>query len=118
MNLDIQAHTLLFYFFRNNEAFSVGELGPLMPNESEDMTFDFEHERIDYYCQFHRNERGSVIIFQDVALLTESSIVLEASDQNTLWDCGDCDDGGQSSRCCSSIKSLMAGAIYVTSISS
>jgi plastocyanin len=63
-NLDTRPHSLLFYYYKNNEAFSVGEIPTLMPNEPQSMTFNFEHERIDYHCQSHPNERGSVIIFQ------------------------------------------------------
>lgn len=62
-NLDNQHHILLFYYFINDEGYSLGQVGPLAPNESQTMTFDYEYERIDYYCQFHPNERGSVIIF-------------------------------------------------------
>lgn len=62
-NLDTQSHTLLFYYFGNNEPENLGKLGPLMPNEFQDKRFDYNYERIDYYCQSHPNERGSVIIF-------------------------------------------------------
>lgn len=64
-NLDTRPHSLLFYYYENNEPFRVGEIPTLMPSQSQSMRFDVEYERIDYYCQSHPNERGSVIVFQE-----------------------------------------------------
>ena len=62
-NLDIKSHTLAFYYKLNDEIYSIGKLGPLRSGESQHMTFDYgDVERIDYHCETHPNETGSVII--------------------------------------------------------
>lgn len=62
-NLDIKSHTLVFYYKLNDEIYSIGKLGPLRSGESQHMTFDYgDVERIDYHCETHPNETGSVII--------------------------------------------------------
>jgi hypothetical protein len=62
-NLDFESHALFFYYKKDDQVYSVARLGPIKPTESQRMTFQHDINRIDYYCEIHLNERGSVIIF-------------------------------------------------------
>jgi plastocyanin len=61
-NLDIKPHTLVFYRIQGDWQFLIGRLGPIGVNESKSMTFDYESSRVDYHCEIHSSERGSVLI--------------------------------------------------------
>jgi plastocyanin len=62
-NLDNIPHSLVFYTMLGEESRPVTTLGPILPNTSLKIGFPYDFERIDYYCDYHRNEMGSVIIF-------------------------------------------------------
>ena len=62
-NLDDNWHRLSFYKIANDVPRIIGTLGPIGPGASDTMQFLYEVNRIDYFCDIHRNETGSVVIF-------------------------------------------------------
>jgi plastocyanin len=65
VNLDIFPHTVSFFYIDNlDKIHKIGKIGPINPNLSDSRRFDNDDiVRIDYYCELHPNEIGSVIIF-------------------------------------------------------
>jgi plastocyanin len=62
-NLDDNPHRLAFYEMLDEGSRFVGTLGPIPPKSFLTKQFSYDVNRIDYYCDIHQNESGSVIIF-------------------------------------------------------
>ncbi|MFZ0511442.1 MAG: hypothetical protein WAM14_07545 [Candidatus Nitrosopolaris sp.] len=59
-NLDNIPHNLVF---QDEESRRITTLGPIEPKTFRILEFRYDASRIDYYCDIHGNETGSVIIF-------------------------------------------------------
>lgn len=65
INFDIKPHTLVFLSIKNKQDIKqIDKLGPIEPQKSKKKIFDYKGiVRIDYYCENHGNEIGSIVIY-------------------------------------------------------
>jgi hypothetical protein len=64
VNLDKSPHTISFYYIDDlDKIHKLGRMGPINPNLRDSRRFENDDiVRIDYYCELHPIEIGSVII--------------------------------------------------------
>lgn len=63
VNLDTRSHHLKFYEFLDNEAKLLFDLGRIETKRSATWKFDIDQSRIDYCCDLHDNEIGTIVIY-------------------------------------------------------
>jgi plastocyanin len=63
-NFDSRSHTLFLYHVTKEDGVKpISKLGPILPNRTATMKIDYDNIiRIDYYCENHKRETGSIVI--------------------------------------------------------
>lgn len=64
VNEDNETHRLEFYDLTNNREELLFDSGPIESNQVFETNFDTHLLKIDYICTLHRNEVGTVIVYQ------------------------------------------------------
>ena len=62
INFDTKPHTLIFIPVKPPNNYNIPSLGPIKPDAKISAPFNFDCQRIDYYCNFHILEKGSIVI--------------------------------------------------------